>query len=106
MQWTYIFIEDLSQYVWDTRIQFVFPAAAGCLTLQILLGGFTMNKIKPLFATPTTGGRNGAGLNALRDSSVKILDADQQLLFDELNHRLKNNLQMVLGLLQSACRNT
>jgi two-component sensor histidine kinase len=65
-----------------------------------------MDKSKLLFAAPATGGRNRAAHDALQDSGVKILDADQQLLFDELNHRLKNNLQMVLSLLQTACRNT
>ena len=55
---------------------------------------------------------NGARLtntqSALQDfhgPGAEIIELREQLL-DELNHRLKNNLQIVYGFLQTACRKT
>ena len=44
-------------------------------------------------------------VNMLVDiSDRKQAETNQRLLLDELNHRVKNNLQMLHGLLQAACR--
>jgi PAS domain S-box-containing protein len=59
------------------------------------------------FPTPL---RDGAGnlvgaVNMLVDvSERKEAEANQRLLLDELNHRVKNNMQMLQGLLRSAQR--
>ena len=42
-------------------------------------------------------------LQTFQGPSTEIIELREQLL-DELNHRLKNNLQMLHGLLQTACR--
>ena len=54
------------------------------------------------------GARRANGRSALqefRSPSAEIIELRDQLL-DELNHRLKNNLQMLNGLLQAAARKT
>jgi two-component sensor histidine kinase len=46
-----------------------------------------------------------SALGNFQGPSIEILELREQLL-DELNHRLKNNLQIVYGFLQAACRKT
>src|SRR5467141_2578836 len=46
-----------------------------------------------------------SGMQDFQGPSTEILELREQLL-DELNHRLKNNLQIVYGFLQTACRKT
>jgi len=56
----------------------------------------------------SNGTRPSNGQSALQDfrsPSAEIIELRDQLL-DELNHRLKNNLQMLNGLLQAAARKT
>lgn len=61
------------------------------------------------FPTPLRD-ENGAlvgAVNMLVDiSERKQAEAHQRMLLDELNHRVKNNMQMLHGLLQSALRET
>jgi len=45
------------------------------------------------------------GLQDFQSPSAQIIELREQLL-DELNHRLKNNLQILNGILQTASRNT
>ncbi len=50
-------------------------------------------------------GRPIGAVNMLVDvSERKASEANQRLLLDELNHRVKNNMQMLHALLTSACR--
>jgi two-component sensor histidine kinase len=56
----------------------------------------------------SNGARRSNGQGALQDirsPGAEIIELRDQLL-DELNHRLKNNLQMLNGLLQTAARKT
>ena len=56
----------------------------------------------------SNGARSTKAQSALQDfqgPSTGIIELREQLL-DELNHRLKNNLQIVYGFLQTACRKT
>jgi len=66
------------------------------------------------FQRPATSARHAkaarlseaqSALQGFPGPNTEIVELREQLL-DELNHRLKNNLQMLHGLLQTACRKT
>lgn len=58
-----------------------------------------------LAADHRSNGARAECASGFQGLSTEILELREQLL-DELNHRLKNNLQIVYGFLQAACRKT
>jgi two-component sensor histidine kinase len=58
-----------------------------------------------LAADHRSNGARAECASGFQGLNTEILELREQLL-DELNHRLKNNLQIVYGFLQAACRKT